>query len=52
VFLTFFILAHDSAKHKAIVHLLINRQERDRVNLARDINKFRNIYQQSKNARE
>ncbi len=52
MFLPLFILALDSAKHKAIVHLLINRQERDRRNLARDINEFRTIYQQSKNARE
>jgi len=47
-----FELAHDGAKHEAIVHLLEMRQEQDRRNLARDINEFRTTYQQSKDARE
>jgi hypothetical protein len=36
-----FYLAHDGAKHEAIVHLLEMRQEQDRRNLAQDINEFR-----------
>ncbi len=47
-----FYLAHDGAKHEAIVHLLEMRQEQDRRNLAQDINEFRATYQQSKDARE
>lgn len=45
-------LVRDGIKHEAIVHLLDIRQEYDRRNLARDINEFRTIYQQPKDARE
>jgi hypothetical protein len=52
VYILTFYLARDSAKHEAIVHLLEIRQEHDRRNLARDLNEFRTVYQQSKDARE
>jgi hypothetical protein len=47
-----FDLARDSAKHETIVHLLETRQKQDLRNLARNLNDFRAMYQQSKDARE
>ena len=47
-----FLLARDSVKHQSIIHLLQTRQEHDRRNLRRDLNDFRAIYQQFRDARE
>lgn len=47
-----FLVVRDAQKYANIAHLLQIRQEQDRRNLVRELNEFRRVSQQPKDARE